>query len=452
MMDRTGVLRHVLACLILLMSCEVYSLSVLAAEPEAALPVPRELPDTEETPRNGLSLDQSIKLLLQHNYDLRIKFQDIPKARADILSAGLRNNPSVFFSADNIPYSPYSAQRPGEVDYEMTLIQPTDVNGKRRRRILLAQRAERVIEALYQDAVRQDIDKLYTAYLDVVEAALDVRAAETDVALQSEIVKSIRDLVEQGLQPRAGLTQALVNQGKAENALHKAQANLFQSRRDLAVLLAAPPDHSDSLTPCGSIRDTAPQPPCADDLVRLALHIRPDLMAYRLNVSRAEAQVQRTRSERVEDVILFYTPYQIQDFPGQAAQAALGWEAGALIILPVFDRKQGDIARANVEVSQTRTEIQGAEQQVINDVRQAAADYALTRQSVERFERDILPGARRVLAEKQRLVASGGEGSVELLNAHKDFNDVLRDYRAALLRHRRAMLQLNTAVGQRLLP
>jgi outer membrane protein, heavy metal efflux system len=151
-------------------------------------------------------------------------------------------------------------------------------------------------------------------------------------------------------------------------------------------------------------------------------------------------------------VILFYTPYQIQDFPGQSAQAALGWEAGALVVLPVFDRKQGDIARANVEVKQTQTEVQGAEQQVINEVRQAATDYAVSRQSVERYERDILPSSRRVLAEKQRLFTSGREGIDVWLTARKDYNDVVRQYQEALLRHRRAMLKLNTAVGQRLLP
>ena len=189
-----------------------------------------------------------------------------------------------------------------------------------------------------------------------------------------------------------------------------------------------------------------------DDLVRLALRIRPDLAAYRLNLNRAQAQVDRTRAERMEDVILFYTPYQIQDFPGQTAQAALGWEAGSLIVLPVFDRKQGDIARANVEVRQTQTEVQGAEQQVINEVRQAATDYAVSRQSVERYERDILPGSRSVRAEKQRLFTSGREGIDVWLAARKDYNDVVRQYREVLLRHRRAMLKLNTVVGQRLLP
>ena len=99
---------------------------------------PGRLPAVEKR-APGLSLDEAIELLLQRSFDLRLKAQDLPKARADVLSAGLRNNPSLFLSADGIPYERDSPDRPGQTSYEITLIQPTDVSGKRRRRIQLAE-------------------------------------------------------------------------------------------------------------------------------------------------------------------------------------------------------------------------------------------------------------------------------------------------------------------------
>ena len=69
---------------------------ITAPEP---LPVPRTplygtlaLPTGEESegPADGLTLDQSIELLIKNNYDLRSKFMEIPQARADILTASLR--------------------------------------------------------------------------------------------------------------------------------------------------------------------------------------------------------------------------------------------------------------------------------------------------------------------------------------------------------------------------
>jgi cobalt-zinc-cadmium efflux system outer membrane protein len=61
-----------------------------------ALPVygPLEIPALDELgPSNGLSLDAAINQLLSANYELRAKYQEIPKAQSDLLSAGLRNNP-----------------------------------------------------------------------------------------------------------------------------------------------------------------------------------------------------------------------------------------------------------------------------------------------------------------------------------------------------------------------
>ena len=42
--------------------------------------------------------------------------------------------------------------------------------------------------------------------------------------------------------------------------------------------------------------------------------------------------------------------------------------------------------------------------------------------------------------------------AIEYLEAQKDYNESVKNYRDALVRHRRAMLDLNTAVGVRLMP
>ncbi len=101
--------------------------------------IPRELPqEGEESEPQGLSLQAAIQRLLAANRDLIVKYQDIPKARADILSAGLIENPSVFLDGDGIPYGNYSPRRPGETSYEATFVQPFDVSGKRRQRLSVA--------------------------------------------------------------------------------------------------------------------------------------------------------------------------------------------------------------------------------------------------------------------------------------------------------------------------
>lgn len=144
----------------------------------------------------------------------------------------------------------------------------------------------------------------------------------------------------------------------------------------------------------GTVRDSAPPLPCTEDLIQIALHSRPDLMAFRLGVERAQAAVQLAKKERVEDVFLFYTPYNRTNNGPVGGQDTTSWSLGVLVPLPIFNRNQGNIRRAQINVSQTQIEVAGAERQVANEVQRAVAEFASSRTVLQRYEQDILPTAR----------------------------------------------------------
>ena len=321
------------------------SLVLTAGEDAAEGPARFELPADDEDNAEGLTLEAAIDRLLASNLDLAAKFQDIPKGRADILSAGLRNDPVLFLSASQLPYQQYSSQRPGTPLYDITLVQPLDVSGKHRSSVRVAEQEYRVLEARYQDAVRHEIDKLYTAYVDVLEARALRKTAQAEVAVLTELVETARRLVQKGGQrPRAELTAARLRKARAEITLQHADITLQRVRRNLAVLLAAP-EMADSLRLRGSLHDRAPPPPCTEELIRIAMQSRPDLLSYRLSVERGQAQVRQQRAQGIEDVFLFFSPYQAIDFSAQGKQTANGWEFGFLVPFPALNRNQGNVAR-----------------------------------------------------------------------------------------------------------
>lgn len=411
-----------------------------------------QLPESGDESSDGLTLDAAIERLVAANYDLAAKFQDIPKAQADILSARLRNDPVVFLSATQLPYQRYSSQRPGTPLYDITVVQPLDVSGKHRTSIRVAEREYRALQARYQDAVRHAIDKLYTAYVDVLEARALRKTVQAEVAILSELVETARRLVKPGGQrPRAELRKANLRKKRAEIALQRAEVDLRRVRRNLAVLLAVP-EQADSLRLHGSLHDRAPPPPPTEELIRMALQFRPDLVSYRLSLQRARAQVLQERAHAIDDVFLFFSPYQAIDFPGQNKQTANGWEAGIMLPFPALNRNQGNVARAQANVRQLMIEVESVEQQVAAEVRRAATEYAVSRNEVERYERDLLPGVRSVREDQFRLYASGQQGIDAVLTAQRDYNEVVRQYWQAQVRHRRSMLEVNSAVGRRLLP
>ena len=143
-------------------------------------------------------------------------------------------------------------------------------------------------------------------------------------------------------------------------------------------MLNVPALEAESLEVRGSIRDEIAPPPPLDDLIRMALAIRPDVVAYRLGVRRAESDVRLAKAERFEDVFLLYTPYQFTNYAPVNEQSATGWSVGVLVSLPFINRNQGNIARAEHTVHQSQIELNGLERQVVNEVQRACQDPGLS--------------------------------------------------------------------------
>ncbi len=415
---------------------------------------PMEVPgQDDEGPADGMTLDQAIDRLVHFSYSLRTKFQEIPQAEADILSAGLRANPLIFFSANNVPYGQYTPQSQGSTTYGITWVQPLDLNNKRRARLDVAGRAKLVLQAQYQDAVRLEIDNLYTAFVDVLNARETVRSIEASLAVLDQTLRSIEEQQRKGELPETAVDDAAVQRDTAAMARDRAVAVLRQTKRVLATVLAIPAAQADEIEVRSSIRDVAPPPPPVEELTRAALCIRPDLIAYRLGVGRAAADVRLAKANRFEDVFVLYTPYGYQaNNDNPRLTASTSWSLGVLASLPIVNRNQGNIARARGNVVQTRIQLTGLEQQAIAEVERAALEYESTLGAVRQIERTILPRARRSRDSRHRLFLEGQESIITYLNAQRNYQDVVRQYLDALILHRRSMLRLNTAVGQRIFP
>jgi cobalt-zinc-cadmium efflux system outer membrane protein len=428
-----------------------------AALPSTDLPVfgPLAIPEgtRDEGPPDGLTLDAAIERLVQSNLTLQALSREIPKAQADILTAGLRANPLIYGDSQLIPYGSYSRARPGgPLQYDLNVTYPLDVTGKRGARTLVATQAKRVLEAQYQDAVRLQIDNLYSAYTDVLAARETIRFAEAAREGLKAVLDRTRGLYQRGTRTIADVSRLVALYESSEVELLDAQEVLRTTRRNLGVLLNMPGPEAEALEVRGSIYDTAPPPPPADELIRVALECRPDVVAYRLGVDRARAEVKLARANRMSDLYLLYQPFTYQNNAPFNAENATSWAIGVTVPLPLYNRNQGNIERARVNVDQSHIELADRRQQAANEVRQTERQYAMTRAALERIHDKLLPSAERVVNDARRLYEQGEEDLLVFHNARREYNDASRQYRDMLVRHRKSMLQLNTAVGIRLLP
>jgi outer membrane protein, heavy metal efflux system len=409
--------------------------------------------DTEEGPADGVTLDAAIERLVAKNLSLLALKFEIPMAQADILTASLRNNPIFYADAQLVPYGHFSNLRPGgQTQYDVNVTLPLDVWRKRKARTLVAERAKRVTEAQLQDAVRQQIDNLYTVYVDVVAAGLTLKFTEKYADGLHYLLKLNEQLKGAGFIKKADLLAIKAKLELAELQIREATQTRAKTLRTMGRLLDIPKNEADVIRVRATIYDIRPLPTTTEALVETGLNARPDLIGFRMGLLRAQADVGNARAQRYSDVYLLYQPYTLQDNTFQGFKSAYSYAFGVTIALPVFNRNQGNILRSELNAEQSKYELANQEKQVVYDVEEAVREYQLSRDSVIEFKKEVIPASREVRDSAFRRWQGGETSALDYLEAQQDYNDVVRQYRDALVRHRRAMLDLNTAVGNRVVP
>jgi cobalt-zinc-cadmium efflux system outer membrane protein len=414
-----------------------------------------EMPAKEEEigPPEGLTLDQAIGRLIDQNLTLMALRFEIPMAQADSLTASLRANPIFYADSQLVPYGRFSNGRPGgQTQYDVNVTLPIDVWRKRKARMLVAERAKLVTEAQFQDAMRLQIDNLYTEYVDVVAAVMTLRYSEAYVLGLNRLLDINSALLQSGFIKPADIDaiKAQLEQGQLQ--IREATHALRKAKRTLGLLLNMSAAEADALQVRSPLRDIRALPVAGDELIETALGTRPDLNAYRLGLQRAQADVVLARANRYSDVYLLWQPYTFQDNRYQGLKSAYSYAFGVTVSLPVYNRNQGNILRSKLNVDQSGVELTAQEKQVAFEVEEAVREFELSRETVIELEREVVPASRRVRDSAFRRFQGGETSAIDYIEAQKDYNEVVRRFRDALVRHRNSMLDLNTAVAVRILP
>ena len=408
----------------------------------------------DDGPADGITLDEAIDRMMAANLDIRALKHELPQADADIITAGLRTNPLVYMDTQFIPYGSFTDARPGgPTQYDLNITYPIDVSQKRKARVVVARMARSALEAQFQDVVRRQLDNLYRGFVNLQAARIALVAADAAVRQHEEMLERTR----RALPPAAPETAATLHRQsyaveQARLARIEAEEAFADAQEALAVLLNEPVETTDRLRPRGALRTPAPPPPALDELTRIAIECRPDLRSQRAGVSRANAEVALQRANRFDDVYLFYDPLIYQDNRPIRAASSHSWAVGLTFALPIYNRNQGNIARATSNVQQTRNELSSLERRVVSEVRLAEREFQSSKRALDQIERTMLPMTQESLRRQAREFAAGSLDADDYQTRLDEAAELVSAHRDAIVRHRRAMLDLNTAVGMRIMP
>ncbi len=416
-----------------------------------------ELAPDDDGPPDGVTLERAIDVTLERSLDLRAKQHEIPMARADILQANLRSNPVFYQDGQLLQYhgtsTAFSRAAPGgPSQFDSNVTYPLDVSQKRRARTVVATRAEQVLEAQYQDAVRQRIDDVYGAFVTALAARQTLRYAISSVKGLEDLTARNEERFLKGDTSQGNLNRIRIRLRNAKLGVVDAEAAYRKAKLDLGSLMNLNLGEIASLELRGTIQDLAPPPPSIESLRQLALAERPDILSLRLGVNRAEADVRLAKANAFSDVYVLWQPYTFQDNSPYGLKSQYSWALGLTVPLPIYNRNQGGILRSKINVTQSQMELADLERQAQIDIEEAVQEYQVTRQLVAELREDVNPKAVQVRDEVQTLYKAGSVSVLDYLDALLEYNQTVKTYLDTAVRHRRSMLSLNTVIGRRIMP
>ena len=120
--------------------------------------------------------------------------------------------------------------------------------------------------------------------------------------------------------------------------------------------------------------------------------------------------------------------------------------------MPIFDRNQGEIARAGFAITQAQEQERFANGQVLTDVRDAFENLRTNDQIVALYRSGYLDEAQQSLDITEYAYQHGAASLLDFLDAERSYRSIQLAYRQALASYLLALEQLREAVGTRSLP
>jgi cobalt-zinc-cadmium efflux system outer membrane protein len=192
----------------------------------------------------------------------------------------------------------------------------------------------------------------------------------------------------------------------------------------------------------------AAAPPSLDTLQQRARQARPDLTAIRQEQARSQADLRLQLAEGKVDYTLGVAFERQRSVLGSGNALGVFFSAP----LPIFNRNQGEIARATAEQAKAGTSIQALETDVSGEVTSAYEEFDSARRVLTDIQADLLTPSREARETTAYVYQAGATSLLDVLDAQRAFNDTMETYYTAQADYRRAELKLMTVTGQEVTP
>jgi cobalt-zinc-cadmium efflux system outer membrane protein len=370
-----------------------------------------------------LSIDAAIQIALLNNKDLQALYEDLSIAQADLVQAGLLQNPT-FSGGVTVPVVGQGEQTGFDVGVAQDFLGLLLLSARKK----VAGAELEATKLRVGDAVLRTTFEVQSAYYTLLGAQqiLDMRrtvleAGDAGVALAEA-------------QHAAGNTSDLdlVNERTLYEQLRtdvkRSEADLVIAREALTRLLGLW-----GMDAAFQVPSKLPEPPPAEAPLE---HLEALAIGRRLDLASAHARTQAlSHAAAMTKNYRFVGSSSVGVNFERSPERYSAITPSASLQLPIFDQKRAPVARLDALVRQAQARESALAVDVRSEVRAARARLVSMRDVVDRYSKVVVPLREQVVSLSQEQYSAMLLSAYQLLaakqnevNAYREFIEALRDY------------------------
>ena len=359
-------------------------------------------------------------------------------AEAERVGARLSPRPGLTVSAENLRLS---GETPASrlQEYGLTVAQPIELGNRKTLRTEVAERTIAVSEARLTEVLRRQLFDLKRTYYESVLARVLLNIEQENRDNFEGLVKFNTARFEEGYIAQGELLKVRLERTKFDFAVANAELTFRKAKIRLLELIGEP-DYERAARI--EVNNQLQAPKAELNLAALkesALANRPDVKVAEAELSLVESNIKLERSRAKGEV----TPYVGYKRVGVDNTVL----AGVTVPLPLGNRNQSGIARAEAEQKVAETNLALARNRALAEVDAAYRAYETAREQVRAYEAGLLRQADESREIQLGAYQEGAAELITLIDAQRTRTEVRANYSRAIFDYYTSLFQLELATG-----
>ena len=402
-----------------------------------------------ETNLEHLSLEDAQHLFHENNKELLAAKRMVQGAEADAITASQKPNPnlSLGVSSFNLNRSTGNKNPNGSnslqdqtLNSSVQISQLIERGDKRELRIASAKNAIKASNYDLKDAERQLLFILNSAYYDLLLAQETEKIQAANTGAYEKTIQAAELRLKVGDIAASDVARMRVDLLKVQNDLRQAKANREKAQANLAYMIGQENEATQLYA-----QDNWPALNLATNTDKFqGIDTRPDVLAAEARAKQAEENQRIANALKTRDVNI---ALQYQHFPGQMPGSGEN-TIGAAISIPLFTNYeyQGEIARAEVDLTSAMEAKQQTQAAAVSEIARAQADLKAATEKVNRFDTQILAEAKKAADAAEFAYNHGATGITDLLDARRVLRSLQLDAASAHADYAKALAAWQAAI------